>query len=342
MFDEVKKISLAHLPTPLDSASRLATHLGLKSLFIKRDDLTGLGLGGNKARKLEYELASVLENGYDTVITIGGQQSNHARMTAAACRKLGLDIKLVLNGNEFSEIKGNLLLDALYGAEIRYLQGTEDDDEVASVQMIWMEELIQQGKKPYALPLGGSTPLGTLGYVNAMKELKEQLADDNVQIILPVGSCGTFAGVVLGAGIYLPNASITGISVSRTKENILKRTRSLIRETASIYGFDTALAEREIEVFDNYHVKYAVHVKPAIDAAAVLARLEGLIVDQVYTGKALAGLFDLAEKNYFNKEVPVIFLHTGGIPEVFADTLYPKEYSKIKIYNREEVNKLRK
>jgi len=339
MIEKIARLHLANLPTPLEPADKLASYLGLNSLLIKRDDLTGLAMGGNKARKLEFELAGVIAGGYDTVITVGGQQSNHARMTAAACRKLGVDIKLVLGGEDFSEFKGNLLLDTLFGAEIRYIVQSDEDEDLAALQLRWIEELSAEGKKPYAMPIGGSTSLGTLGYVKAMEELRNQTGDEEVQILLPVGSCGTLAGVVLGCGLFLPNARVIGISVSRTKENIYSRARNLIRGTCKLIGADEKLAEREFEVFDNYHEAYAVHVKSAIEAAAVCARLEGLLVDQVYTGKAMAGLFDLTLRGVLKKETPVIFLHTGGQPEIFTDTLKFGDYANCVKYTLDQVRK---
>jgi 1-aminocyclopropane-1-carboxylate deaminase len=215
MFSKIPRVKLSNLPTPLEPADKLAFHLGLEKLLIKRDDLTGLAFGGNKARKLEFELAQAIAGGYDSVITVGAQQSNHARMTAAAACKLGLDVKLVLGGKDFAEIKGNLLLDTMFGAEIRYINGSNEDEDLATLQHAWRDELAAQGKKPYVLPLGGSTPYGTLGYVKAMEELAGQTGNERVHIFTPVSSCGTLAGVALGASLFIPNAEVTGISVSR-------------------------------------------------------------------------------------------------------------------------------
>lgn len=342
MFEKINRLPLANLPTPLEPAEKLAAHLGLKSFLFKRDDLTGLAMGGNKARKLEFELAGIVAGGYDTIITVGGQQSNHARMTAAACRKLGIDVKLVLGGKDFTEFKGNLLLDTLFGADIRYISGSDEDDDLQTLQMKWCDELKAAGKKPYALPLGGSTPLGTLGYVKAMEELRGQLEDDKVQIFCPVGSCGTLAGTVLGVALFLPGAEVYGLSVSRNKEDIFRRTRELMREAALLIDADPALSKREFFVYDCYHEEYAKHIQIAKDAAQVCAMLEGIIVDQVYTGKAMAGLFDLAVKGVLKKEEPVIFLHTGGMPEVFSDTLLYGEYEKCRKYSVEDVQEMKK
>jgi len=332
----VPRIKLANLPTPLERAEQLGKYLGIEQFYIKRDDLTGLALGGNKARKLEFELASVKAAGFDTVITVGGQQSNHARMTAAACRKLGIDIKLVLGGEDFSELKGNLLLDTFFEAEIRYLTGSDEDADLENMMNRWKSELIACGKNPYAMPLGGSTPTGVLGYVEAMREIGTQIKHKNMQLILPVGSCGTLAGVVLGADIFLEEAGIIGISVSRTKESIYERTRKLIDETKKKFGLREGYKIQDFDVYDNYYEVYARHIKPAKDAARVCAMTEGLIVDQVYTAKAMAGFFDLISKGIIRKESPVIFIHTGGMPEIFAETIKYGEYKGCVKFSAEE------
>lgn len=225
-LNKIRTIKIASLPTPLDEAKRLADKIGLSKLFIKRDDLTGLAGGGNKARKLEYDFAEIINGSYDVVITAGGIQSNHARMTAAAARKLGLDIKLVLGGPDFEIAKGNLLLDVMFNAEIRYLV---DDDANASLENEmekWAKELLSEGRKPFVIPIGGSTGLGALGYVKAIEELSVQLENNKVQIIVGVGSCGTLAGTFLGARIFMSNARVIGISVSRTVDAIKKELKN--------------------------------------------------------------------------------------------------------------------
>lgn len=318
MFENIPRISLATLPTPLENAPALAKHLGLKSLLIKRDDMTGLALGGNKVRKLEFELAAAIEKGCDTVITVGATQSNHARMTAAACRKTGLDIKLVLGGDDVTELNGNLLLDALYGADIRYIVGSCDEDVLNSEMYKWADELTSAGKKSYTIIMGASTPLGAIGYVAAMKEIADQFGDLPVQVVLTVSSCGMYAGVALGAAIYMPKAKILGISVSHNKEFIEKRTRELMTESCRLLGIDPAYSETKLQIYDEYYDRYAVPVKGAEEASAVCANLEAMILDQVYTGKAMYGLFELARTGKLNREVPVIFIHSGGMPAIFA------------------------
>jgi len=214
-LDAIGRLRLADLPTPVEDAPRLAAQLGLSRLLIKRDDKTGLALGGNKARKLEYDLAEAVREGADVLVTIGGTQSNHAVMTAAAARRLGLDVKLVLGGPDFERFDGNLLLDVMLGAEIRYLVDDDDNDSLAAAMDEWMRELRAAGRRPFALPLGGSSGTGALGYVRAMMEIVSQIGDGPVQIVTAVGSCGTFAGLNLGARCFLPRARVIGISVSR-------------------------------------------------------------------------------------------------------------------------------
>lgn len=317
-IDKIPTIKLASIPTPLEEAPRLAHKIGLSKLFIKRDDLTGFAGGGNKARKLEYDFAQIINDGYDVVLTAGGIQSNHARMTAAAARKLRLDIKLVLGGPNFEITKGNLLLDVMFGAEIRYLV---DDDANASLEnemQKWSDELKNKGHKPFVIPIGGSTGLGALGYVKAMQELAAQLPNGDVQIILGVGSCGTFAGTILGAKIFMPKARIIGISVSRTVDTIKKRTAEIISESAGLIDCKINVDDLLIECYDNYFEEYGTITKEGEQAIYNCANLEGVLLDPIYTGKVMAGLTDLTNKNIIDKNIPVVFIHTGGMPIIFS------------------------
>ena len=318
MLEKIPRIKLANLPTPLDELKRLSEKYGLKKLLIKRDDLTGFAGGGNKARKLEYDFAEILEGGYDVVLTAGGIQSNHARMTAAAARKLGLDVKLVLGGPDFSKYEGNLLLDVLFDAEIRYLVDDDANDHLTTTMNAWASELVKEGRKPFIIPIGGSTGLGALGYVNAMKELSEQLIDKKVQIVMAVGSCGTFAGSIFGAKMFLPEARIIGISVSRTSREIEERTKEIIVESAGILNQKINLDSISIESYDQYFVEYGVITKQSSEAILECANLEGILLDPVYTGKVMAGMIDLFHKRIIDPEITTIFLHTGGMPIIFS------------------------
>jgi D-cysteine desulfhydrase len=317
------------LPTPLEEAPRLADKIGLSKLFIKRDDLTGLAGGGNKARKLEYDFAGIIMGGYDVVITAGGIQSNHARMTSAAARKFGLDVKLVLGGPDFEIIKGNLLLDVLFGAEIRYLVNDDSNDHLTVAMEKWADELLSKGHKPFIIPIGGSTGLGALGYVKAMHEIAGQFGGDKVQIILGVGSCGTFAGTILGCKIFLPNSRVIGVSVSRTSAAIDIRTKEIIRESAKLIDYKIETSKLYVECYDDYFSEYGVITKECEQAILDCANLEGILLDPIYTGKVMAGLIGLVEKKIVDKSIPVIFLHTGGMPILFS---FESELSKYATY----------
>lgn len=318
MLDTIARLRLADLPTPLEDAPRLAHHLGISTLLIKRDDQTGLAMGGNKARKLEYDFAEIARQGCDVVVTVGGAQSNHARMTAAAARKLGIDVKLVLGGRDTNEFQGNMLLDVLLGAEIRFLKNNDDNDDLTAAMNEWVQELAKKGRRPYAIPIGGSTGLGALGYVRAMQELAGQIGQRPVQIVLAVGSCGTLAGALLGAKLFMPQARVVGISVSRTSGQIAKQTVELMQESARLLNVHANVTEESVEVYDTYFQEYGVLTDSGKDAILTSARLEGIFLDPVYTGKAMAGLIDLTSKGVFDKNTPTVFFHTGGLPILFA------------------------
>lgn len=317
-LDKIPVIKLSNLPTPLEEAPRLAEKIGLSKLLIKRDDLTGLAGGGNKARKLEYDFAEIIHGGYDVVITAGGIQSNHARITAAAACKLGIDVKLALGGPDFLIPQGNLLLDVIFGAEIRYLVDDDANDHLTLTMERWADELKRKGHKPFIIPIGGSTGLGALGYVKAMRELSEQFGSEKVQIILGVGSCGTFAGTILGTKIFMSDARVIGISVSRSVEAIKKRTKEIIEESAAIIDYKFNAKDAVIECYDNYYVEYGMLTKSGVQAISECARLEGILLDPIYTGKVMGGLIDLTRKNIVDKNIPVVFIHTGGMPIIFS------------------------
>ena len=317
-LDAVPRVPLAALPTPVRDAPRLAQRLGLARLLVKRDDLTGLAMGGNKARKLEYDLAPAASGELDVVLTVGGTQSNHAVLTAAAARGLGLDVKLVLGGPDVRLRKGNLLLAALYGAETRYLVDDDDNDSLAAAMDEWAGELRARGRRPFQVPLGGSTPHGALGYVQAMRELAAQLGPGAIQLVAAVGSCGTLAGLALGARLFLPAARVVGISVSREAGPIAVRTAELAAGSARLLGLEPVLGPSEVEVHDAFRGEYGVATEAGREAILESARLEGLLLDPVYTGKAMAGLFGLARAGLLDPAVPVVFLHTGGLPILFS------------------------
>lgn len=310
----------ADLPTAVDEAPRLAEALGIRRLLIKRDDNTGLAMGGNKARKLEYSIAEARDAGADVILTCGGPQSNHVRMTAAAARKAGMDSILFMPQSEKPDtFGGNLLLDAVLGAEMRFLPNllySEINAEMARAAT----ELTEQGRVPYILPMGGSTPLADLGYVNAMQEISTQLQEldaENADIFVAVGTGGTLAGIAAGSSAYLPTARLFGISVVLKTANMLPIVTEHARKTAALIGINDLDLSR-MQIRDQYIGKaYGVPTAGGKEAIMLTARTEGIILDPVYTGKAMAGLIDLARKCEIGRDRPVLFWHTGGAPGLF-------------------------
>ncbi len=318
LTENLPRVPIAHLPTPLEEMPRLSEALGGPRLFVKRDDQTGLATGGNKARKLEFLVADALEKGADTVITTGAVQSNHARQTAAAAAKLGLRCSLVLSGQSPNRWTGNLLLGKLLGADIRWA-GERDS---AQVMEEVAEEMTRLGRSPYVIPIGGSNPVGAAGYVAAMEELMGQLAERDLQVgrvVFPTGSGGTQEGLIVGAKALGFAGQIEGISVSRTKEALKPRLEKLVAETAAFLRLDLSFASEDFIVHDDYLGEgYARIGPPEREAIRLAARTEGLLLDPVYTGRAMAGLIDLIRRGVFGPDETVLFWHTGGIPALFA------------------------
>jgi D-cysteine desulfhydrase len=319
ILSRIPRIHLAQVPTPLQEAPRLAQHAGLDRLYIKRDDLTGFAGGGTKVRKLEYDFAEIVAKGYDVIVTAGGVQSNLVRLSAAVAARYGIALKAVLGGPEFTSHDGNLLLDGLFGAEIRFLPNDDDNDRMTGIALQWMEELRSSGAHPYLLPIGGSTPLGSLGCISVMSELADALGRETpLQVIVPVGSCGTYAGLLVGARMVMPNARIIGISISRSGEAIRKRSAELIAGCAELLQTKFDVPESSMECYDTYFGEYGTPTAAGQQAVIDSARLEGLLLDPVYTGKAMAGLIDLAAKKELQSDIPAVFLHTGGLPVLFS------------------------
>jgi D-cysteine desulfhydrase family pyridoxal phosphate-dependent enzyme len=320
-LDKVPRERLAHLPTPLEPAPRLAAAIGLASLWIKRDDATGLATGGNKARKLEFLLADARGRGADTLLTVGGVQSNHARMTAAAACRFGMACELFLDGEEPAEHQGNLLLDDLFGARTAFMPGASLgalNDAMATRAAA----LGEQGRVACSIPVGGSTGLGALGYVAAARELTAQAAEREIDlgaIVVAVGSTGTLAGLTLGTRLYLPETRVVGISVSSPVGRCRSKGARIAGEAAERLGLDIRLAPEDLLVTDEFlGPGYGVPTPEAEAAIRLAARCEGLILDPVYTGKAFAGLRALTAEGKLPGDRAVVFWHTGGIPALFA------------------------
>ena len=309
---------LAHLPTPVESLQRLSRHLGGPELYIKRDDLTGLAGGGNKARKLEYLIADAKSQGCDHIITVGGPQSNHCRQTAAAAAKAGLGCSLVLRGHRPDNTTGNLLLDTILGAHVYF---TEDQPLGAVTEQV-AHERKSAGNKPYLIPLGGSNVVGATSFVRAMQELDQQLKEQqlNIDFILVASSSGgTQAGMVLGAALVKMRSRILGISIDQPADSLKAQVGALATATATHLGLGTMAVIDRIEVNDDYLGDgYGMLNEDEIEAIQMLGQMEGILLDPVYTGRAMAGLIDLIRWGAFTRGQSILFWHTGGMPALFA------------------------
>lgn len=317
------RLSIAHLPTPLEKLERLTKWLSGPDIYIKRDDETGLATGGNKTRKLEFLVADALAHGCDHLVTTGAAQSNHCRQTAAAAARLGLGCSLVLRGHAPQTVTGNLLLDQLLGAHL-YWTGDRDRSQVIPEVMA---EVTAMGRKPYVIPLGGSNVLGAAGYVLAMQELMAQLAETAVNIdfiVVASSSGGTQAGMVLGAKVYGFQGNILGISIDHPAEDLRMQIAALATATATHLGLGMTAVADLVEVNDDYiSPGYGVVTDVEREAIQMMAQLEGILLDPVYTGRAMAGLIDLIRWGAFTRGQSVLFWHTGGTAALpaFADRL---------------------
>ncbi|VAW31573.1 pyridoxal phosphate-dependent deaminase, putative [hydrothermal vent metagenome] len=303
---------LAHLPTPLEKLERLSKHLGGPEIYIKRDDQTGLATGGNKTRKLEFLLADALAQGCDHLITTGAPQSNHCRQTAAAAAHLGLGCSLVLSGEEPAQLQGNLLLDKLLGAHLYWAGDKLRKEMVVEV----VNEQRAMGHTPYVIPLGGSNVMGATSYVLAMQELTAQLtaASINIDFILFASSSGgTQAGIVLGAELYGFHGQVLGISVDHPADDLKMQVSALATATATHLGVGTVSIADKVEVNDDYIGEgYAMVGETEREAIKLVAQLEGILLDPVYTARAMGGLIDLIRWGAFTRGQSVLFWHTGG------------------------------
>lgn len=309
------RLKFAVLPTPIEPMPRLSAALGGPSLWIKRDDLTGLGLGGNKTRKLEYLLAEAQANGARMVITAGAGQSNHCRQTAAAAARFGFDCTLVLTGEPQEHATGNLLLDRLFGAQIVW---TEKDQRDAVLKQTF-QAAWDAGKRPYLIPYGGSNPVGAAAYAEAIHEMiVQQMIPD--WIVFASSSGGTQAGMVVGVKHEGLITRILGISVDEPADVLKDRVASLANETADRLNYRMRFSPEEIMVNDQYTgAGYGVLSDREREAVQLFARNEGILLDPVYTGRAAGGMIDLIRKDFFKTGEKVLFWHTGGTPALFAN-----------------------
>ena len=330
-LDAMPQVALGHWPTPLEPLPRLSAHLGGPPIWVKRDDCTGLGLGGNKVRKLEFLLGEARAAGATTIITVGGVQSNHARQTAAACARLGLRCELVLSRmvarhDAAYETGGNVLLDGLFGAEVRIF----DDMQSAAERVLEaLAEAEKRGECATFFPGGGSTATGAMGYVRAAIELEQQwgaadsagsgIAGSRPQrILLSSSTGGTLAGLVLGLHALRAAVPVTAIAVYGTAVATSAAVAGLVAEAAAKLDIKTP-SPTAIDVRDGFLGSgYGKPTDAMREALSTCARLEGLVLDPVYSGKGMAGLFAAVRSGELSGDAPVIFLHTGGSPALFV------------------------
>lgn len=337
-MNQIPRLHFAHLPTPIEELPRLSDHLAGPRILVKRDDQTGLAFGGNKTRKLEFLVAEAQEQGADLLISGGAIQSNHCRQTAAAAAKYGFDCTLVLTGDLPAEPSANLLLDTLFNAKIVNVPDRKDRDRVLQETF---DQAVAEGKHPYLVPYGGSSPTGALGYAFAMEEFMEQVKDFRSLreaspkqnkggrdfgslmpdwIVFGTSSGGTHAGLVLGQRVFEYQGKVLGISIDEPEAWLKKNVSILASNASEKLGERIEFTPDDVLANEEYcKAGYGVLTDAERAAVTLFAKYEGLLLDPVYTGRAAAGMIDLIRKGFFKKDETVLFWHTGGGPALFAD-----------------------
>ncbi|MBQ9329424.1 MAG: D-cysteine desulfhydrase family protein [Oscillibacter sp.] len=311
------KVSLGVFPTPFYKLEAISATYG-RNIWIKRDDLCGVALGGNKVRKLELLLAQARQQGCDTVFTTGGAQSNHAMLTAACAARLGMRCILLLKKRGVTDHRGNLVLNDIFGADVRFLDTDRYEDIYAEMDRL-SAELAREGHRAYAIPVGGSNPLGALGYAACVEELAAQAGAAGARIghiVSATGSGGTTAGLLLGAKTYLPGVKVTGIGVDDDPFDTI--VPQLAAGAAELAQIPFALEEGDFSMVWNMGPGYAVANEEDTPYIQELARREGILLDPVYTGKAWSGMLRLLQEGHFTGGGDVVFVHTGGAAALFA------------------------
>jgi D-cysteine desulfhydrase len=328
-LENLPRFSLAQLPTPVETLDRLSRELGGPELLIKRDDQTGLALGGNKTRKLEFLVGQALKQRADTLVTAGAAQSNHCRQTAAAAAKAGLKCELILNGDKPALPQGNLLLNQLLGAREHWITRPERASKLRDLP----EQLRTQGRNPYVIGVGGSNGVGATGYVVAMIELMDQLRSSKQtvdHIVFGSSSGGTQAGLVVGARVAGFTGQLHGLSIDKGDlelESYEEEVAQIANECAEYIGFKTQFDWEDIKIVYGYLGEgYGVVGDLEREAIRLMARCEGILLDPVYAGRAFGALLDLIRQKVFRRGETVLFWHTGGAPALFA---YSKEMAEV-------------
>lgn len=311
-----EKISIANLPTKIEKLETISELYG-KNIYIKRDDQTGMEISGNKIRKLEYSLKEAVYNGVNYIITCGSIQSNHARATVVSAMKLGLKVCLVLKGKEDSVLEGNYFFDRLLGAEIKLISGEDYANNRSEIMNNMKLELENKGHKAYIIPEGASNAIGSFGYVGFIDELMTQEKDMGIKFdaaVVTVGSCGTYSGLVYGNEIYKANKDIIGINICDTADYFKDKALNIIDDMNEYTKEDIMLEKDELMILDGHAGKgYAISQKDEIEFIKNFAESESIILDPVYTGKAMYGFIKELKAGTFDRYENILFIHTGGI-----------------------------
>lgn len=311
-----ERVILANLPSKIEKLERLGKELNTQ-IYIKRDDQTGSEISGNKIRKLEFSVKEALEDGCNYLITCGGIQSNHARATAAVAASLGLESYLVLRGDKDSKLEGNYFLDKILGAKVKLISAEEYSGNRQEIMEEIKDELAKKGHKAYIIPEGASNGIGSFGYINAMQEIVEQEKEMGIEfdaIVVPVGSGGTYAGLYYENYISARESKIYGFNVSSDSEHFKKTILGLLDEIAIYTGKKINTEKDDLNIIDGYVGKgYALSSQEEIDFISEFAKLEGIVLDPVYTGKAMYGLVSEIRKEKLDREKNILFIHTGGL-----------------------------
>ena len=313
------RIKLANIPTPIEHLSRLSKLLGGAEIYIKRDDLTGLEMSGNKIRKLEFVVADALKNGADTLITCGGIESNHCRATAAVCAKLGLNAHLVLRGKPPKIPDGNFLLNKLFNASFRFIT----KEEYQNIKPIFDEEIYKlkkNGLKPYTFPSGASNEIGAWGYIKAMEEIYKFKNEKFDYIVSATGSGGTLAGLILGNYFFDYKAQILGVNVCDDAEYFINKINSIFDKFEERYKIKLKRSALKINIIEGFVGKgYAINTQEELEDLKSIARLEGIVLDPTYTVKAFRGLIENIKNGLFEKNKKILFIHTGGLFGIYPN-----------------------
>ena len=314
--NEPPRLPLANLPTPIVELRNLARDLGVERVLMKRDDLTGLEVSGNKVRKLEYILADALSSGADTLVTLGGFQSNHCRATAALGARLDMKVRLILRSADANpERDGNLFLDELFGAQVSFHGPDEYNGRRKGLIDGVMEAARREGRKPYFFPVGASIPRGCWGYVRCVHEMAQQLGRDaKVDVFSAVSSAGTHAGLMLGKALFgLDDWRMIGVPVSDSLDYFQRELTQLVDQTARDFRLDVTAAQMPLELLDGYIGEgYAIPFPASVEMIRTLARREGILLDPTYTSKAFCGFVDAIRNRTVRPGATPVFLHTGG------------------------------